>query len=258
MDLLAIDLGNSRIKWGLWRAGEFTASGHGPYDGAAPAAAVLSRWRELPQCAVAIVSVSTDARSQAVAAWWRARGSQWVELIRASSSVAGVRSGYTRPERLGADRWAAIAAAYELHGGPVCVASAGTALTVDAVAADGRHLGGAIIPGLSLMREALGSTALVGVVGDAGVASDQPLGRDTAGCVVSGTVQAAVGLIERTRRHLEYEQGGQEVQTVITGGDGAHIQRWIGDAVYDPMLTLRGVVVLALAAGLQDAGDRRR
>ena len=79
---------------------------------------------------------------------------------RSTARGGGVRNAYERPELLGVDRWAALVGAYarlRAAGGrsPVCVADAGTALTIDALASDGRHLGGLILPGIALQRTAL-------------------------------------------------------------------------------------------------------
>ena len=63
----------------------------------------------------------------------------------------GVRCAYADPARLGVDRWVAVLAAYHAAHGAACVLDAGTAVTFDAVAADGRHLGGLIFPGARQM-----------------------------------------------------------------------------------------------------------
>ena len=67
----------------------------------------------------------------------------------------GVRSSYAEPAQLGADRWAALIGARRRYAGPCAVVNAGTTMTVDALSAEGIFLGGFIVPGLELMREAL-------------------------------------------------------------------------------------------------------
>ncbi|MDE3011344.1 MAG: type III pantothenate kinase, partial [Pseudomonadota bacterium] len=56
---------------------------------------------------------------------------------------------------MGCDRWAALVGARARGSMATVVVMAGTATTVDALAADGRFLGGYILPGLRLMPKSL-------------------------------------------------------------------------------------------------------
>jgi len=78
-----------------------------------------------------------------------------IRWLVAEAQCCGVTNGYDEPERLGADRWAALIAAHHLHHGAALVVCCGTATTVDWLEADGRFRGGLILPGLTTMRESL-------------------------------------------------------------------------------------------------------
>ena len=65
-------------------------------------------------------------------------------------SACGLRNGYRDPAQLGVDRWLAMCAAWQQFPGSLCVVDAGTAVTIDVVAADGAHSGGLILPGVCL------------------------------------------------------------------------------------------------------------
>ena len=67
----------------------------------------------------------------------------------------GVHNRYADPSQLGTDRWAALIGARSICAGACVVVGAGTAVTVDALTATGDFVGGLIIPGLSLMADAL-------------------------------------------------------------------------------------------------------
>jgi type III pantothenate kinase len=68
----------------------------------------------------------------------------------------GMEVRYDPPQSLGADRLVNAYAARELHGrGPLIVADYGTATTFDVVDASGAFVGGAILPGIGLGRDAL-------------------------------------------------------------------------------------------------------
>src|SRR5258708_17920988 len=67
----------------------------------------------------------------------------------------GVRIRYENPKDVGADRIANALAAYTKYGGPVVVIDFGTAVTYDAISAEGDYLGGAIAPGVEISLDAL-------------------------------------------------------------------------------------------------------
>jgi type III pantothenate kinase len=152
--ILAIDAGNSRVKWG-WHDGnawssiatvsliEFAASS----DHVNP----FSITHEDPE-RIIISNVAGDGAHQLLVNWTSIFDVEPLWL-RAQAEQCGVRNLYERPEQLGPDRWAALIAARALHpSGPALVVNAGTATTVDMLSGDGRFLGGAILPGVELMR----------------------------------------------------------------------------------------------------------
>ena len=154
--ILLADVGNSRIKWVSCEGGAFQARGRA--DGEESWAELVNRlWAELPRPArVVIVSVAGPEVRTALAAWIRQTWAIEAEFIVSAAAACGIHNSYAEPERMGADRWVAMIAARALLGPQTCyVVDCGTAVTIDALAADGRHLGGVIVPGMRLMREAL-------------------------------------------------------------------------------------------------------
>jgi type III pantothenate kinase len=114
--------------------------------------------------------------------------------FRSSAAAAGVSNGYDRPTQLGADRWAALLGAHALHRGPILVVLAGTATTIDVLLANGRFAGGLILPGLTLMRQALARNT-AGLPEARGTYGDCPTNTDDA--IASGILHATLGAIER-------------------------------------------------------------
>jgi type III pantothenate kinase len=118
---------------------------------------------------------------------------------------------------VGVDRVCCAAAAFERVGGPCAVASFGTAITVDCVSADGRFLGGAILPGLDLCCQALhdGTAQLPRVL--PGVPKT-PFGKNTHDAIVGGVTYGLMGalreIVERFATELH-----EWPQLVITGGN---------------------------------------
>ncbi len=172
-------------------------------------------------------------------------------LLVATAGTMPIPVRVDRPDEVGADRLVNALAAARLHGTPAVVADFGTATTVDAIAADGAFIGGAIAPGLQLGLDALaaGTSQLPRI--DLRT-PDRAIGRDTVSAMQSGVVlgyQAlASGLIGRVRHELADEAGVApgEVKVILTGGLSA--APWISaiegvDAI-DPDLTLKGLAIL--------------
>ncbi|HEX4943372.1 MAG TPA: type III pantothenate kinase, partial [Usitatibacteraceae bacterium] len=128
----------------------------------------------------------------------------------------GVTSGYRDAAQLGTDRWAALIAAHHAAAVHQLVVNAGTALTVDALRADGFFMGGLIVPGPALMRRSLdGGTAQLRLT--EGVFD--PFPKSTPDAITTGSLQAAVGAIERMRAAMI--AGGFAPQGLVLSGGAA-------------------------------------
>jgi type III pantothenate kinase len=219
---LLLDLGNTRMKWALmlqpdgWLA-QGVLDWH---DGFADQLA--SAWSGLPAperiVAASVVDEAREAQVANVVSRLFAREPAW---LRTPASACGVRNAYAEPGRLGVDRFLALVAAYADGYAPCVVASAGTALTLDALAADGRHLGGLIAPGPLLMQRSL-------IAATARVRPQKPgeirdLADNTADAVTSGCWQAAAALIDRFVGRTVATLGGAPT-LILGGGDAAALQ----------------------------------
>ncbi|MDR1855103.1 MAG: type III pantothenate kinase [Azoarcus sp.] len=194
--MMLIDAGNSRIKWRLVAENGVLGAGACTHDATGELAARL----ETPGITRVLgCNVAGPARAEALAALAARRGLA-VEWLASSAQRCGVQNMYTHPTRLGADRWAALIGARGHHAGNVLVVMAGTATTLDILSADGRFVGGHILPGVGLMRQLLADgTAQLPLMG--GRYRTRP--RDTADAIVSGCLNAQAGAIERVFRQLD-------------------------------------------------------
>ena len=153
---LLVDIGNARIKWAVqesssWKTGE-------PLIRQQRAFKDLARpvWKELETPGRVIVSsVAGEDYRKSVHTWIKRRWKVIPEFLHAEAHRCGVSNAYSAPERLGGDRWANLLAVHAHHKGPAVVIDCGTAITIDAIAGDGAHLGGLIVPGMDLMTTAL-------------------------------------------------------------------------------------------------------
>lgn len=221
MTFLAIDVGNTRLKWAQYAS---------PQPGAALIAqgAVFletidhlaeTDWKDLAPpasmlgCVVAGEGVKRRVEEQLEL--WDLEP-RWVV---SSREAAGVSNGYDHPNRLGVDRWVAMIGARHrvLAQGrprPVLVVMVGTAVTVDAVDAAGHFLGGLILPGFGLMLRAL-EMGTAGLKAPTGEAVDFP--TNTSDALMSGGADALAGAVERMYRKLR-ARTGEEPALVMSGG----------------------------------------
>jgi type III pantothenate kinase len=224
MSLLAIDIGNTRLKWALYESSLVAAA---PITQGAVFLEHIDHlaeadWSNLPQAPHAIFgcNVAGDAV--------RRRVEEQLELwdlpmrwVVPSAAAGGVTNGYDHPTRLGADRWVALIGAHA-HAkarqwpGPVLTVMVGTAVTVDALDAQANFLGGLILPGHGIMLRALeGGTA--GLRVPTGEVRDFP--TNTSDALTSGGTFAIIGAIERQARALQ-RFTGMAPKVLMTGGAG--------------------------------------
>jgi type III pantothenate kinase len=239
MRILAIDAGNSRIKWGIHEDGSWLAQGWV----ATGRAAQLSRaWARIgrPDVVIAANVAGTRVARVLVAAARRFR--RPLRMVTSASAQCGVRNSYANPRQLGADRWAALIGAWSLHRGPCVVVNAGTTVTVDALDGGGVFLGGMIVAGADLMRDALARNT-AGLRPRTGRFAYFP--SRTADAIESGAVNALAGAVERMVRFMR-EAGVASPLTVLAGGAAQILAPQLNGAVeVVDNLVLEGLVRIA-------------
>lgn len=247
---LLIDLGNTRLKWSTLARGALQPGGVFAHARARLGPLLRDEWGAMRGVeAVFVASVVAAAIEAPLAAWIQQRFGQRAQFLRSPKAALGIRNAYEQPERLGIDRFLALAALQAAAPRGQVLVSVGTALTVDALAADGRHAGGVIVPSPHLMREAvLGRTAHVTAAG--GGWREMP--ANTADGVVSGTLYAAAGAVDRFVASATRELG-EAPALVLTGGGADELAPLLPGAERASNLVLQG---LALWAREHDGAGR--
>lgn len=215
---LLLDIGNSRLKWAIERSDGGYATVALDYRRPGFLADLHRSWLAIdPPQTVAIASVSNRQLLESLVSLSQTLWPQSRLLPpQASSEAFGVKNAYRQPEKLGVDRWLALIAAHHHYAGNLCIVDCGTAVTVDVLQADGRHLGGLICPGLNLMKQALvANTADLDFTMQA---YRNGLGTATDVAIANGVCAAVTGLIEQTLRNLD-----AGYRLLLTGGDAAYI-----------------------------------
>lgn len=225
--MLLLDLGNSRLKWACCEApgAAWAASGSLPWS--VQLAPVLRQaWAaHATPATVLAASVVDDRREAQVDAVVRECFRQTVRWVRTPASACGVRNAYADPGTLGVDRFLNMVAAHAAGHSPCVLASAGTALALDALTAEGQHLGGLIAPGAQLMRDSLLAATARIQPGPAGAIVDAA--RNTADAVNSGCWQALAALVERFALRMREPLGGAP-RLLLTGGDAGQLLPLLG------------------------------
>jgi type III pantothenate kinase len=237
--ILAIDAGNSRVKWG-WHDGrawsslatvsliEFAAANHDLNPFAAT--------HENPE-RIVISNVAGEGAHQLIVNWTSVFDAEPIWLT-GEAERCGVRSRYERPTKLGSDRWAALIAARALHAGTCLVVNAGTATTADLLSAEGEFLGGVILPGVDLMRFVLNEhTGRLPLE----EGRFEPMPRNTVDAIESGCRHAQAGAVERM-----YRLAGEGATCLISGGAGRELAAQLGfPSRYVENLVLEGLARIA-------------
>lgn len=247
MRALLVDMGNSRVKWAVLEDGRL-----GEQQAASHAGWLPEDWRRnlFARRGIDRVVAATVAGASGAAALRAATlaetGSE-ARFVTTTREAAGVRNGYRDPTLLGVDRWLAVIAAHRLVPGACCVVDVGTAATIDAVRADGQHLGGFIVPGPDLMMRSLwGSTSeLAAKTASSGAGTASLFADNTRDAIERGCRLAVAALIERSLDELAQVLPSPP-QLLLTGGAADQVTPYLrnpGRLV--PDLVLQGLSVVS-------------
>ena len=236
---LLIDFGNTRLKWASHVDGEVRPGGVFAHQQQALAATASKDWLALPRRpdAVLVASVVGDARESELTALCRSVFSLEPTWLKTPRAALGVRNGYLQPHHLGVDRFLAMVAMHAKSPRAQVLVSCGTALTLDALAADGEHHGGLILPSPDLMRSALRSATARLASPDGKLVE---MATATSDAIQSGALLAAVSLIERFRRQTAAKLGAVPA-IVLSGGGSAELSPWLPDSERHADLVLHGL-----------------
>jgi len=236
---LLVDIGNTRLKWAILQDGGLITTS-ALVNQEITRQQLVETWKmPIPPERLAIACVSSTpllelVRAVAVELW------PVIEIVQVKSQTQafGVHNAYQQPEKLGVDRWLALVAVRNHYQLPACIVDCGTAITVDLIDADGKHQGGLISPGLTLMKKSLaaGTEALQFYETN----YDFGPANFTEAAIYSGTLAAAAGLIEHVLAKQPYV-----MPLILTGGDAELISQQLGiKPIIDTDLVLRGLAIV--------------
>ncbi len=253
--ILDLDAGNTRIKWRLREQKDGKTWHKVAEDSVFAEQKVPSVFIELgkqleklPMAHIDRMLVSTVRGEGFKTVFSSVMTEKWhlqPEYAAVGAAACGVRNGYDDVSKLGVDRWLALVAAFAQTRGACCVVDCGTTITVDLVAADGQHLGGYIVPGLHLMRDALAARSRALATAPSAWELAEP-GTSTLAAVHNGILAMALGFLRDI--HQQDVKAGRQVEWFLTGGDAPYLAghldwncRLVSDLVMDGLsLTMLG------------------
>lgn len=235
--ILAVDSGNTRLKWGLLESGIWRRTGAVP---TADVARLETHWKKMSAAdKVVVANVAGESTRRRLGVVFSRLGYDPV-WVKAKRRECGVTNGYDKPAQLGADRWAALIGAWSIVRGPCLVVVAGTATTADVLRSDGRFAGGAILPGVELMKRSLAKNTAE-LPHAKGRFSRRP--GNTEDAIETGCLLAQAGAIERLFATME-----RGAKCLLAGGGASGIAPYLRIPVREAdNLVLEGLVRIAAA-----------
>ena len=204
--ILAIDVGNSYIKWQLEREPVATIA-HSEFD--------PQIWDKLQVINQVLLSCVVTATAIKIQNYCKQRN---IPLFIATvENFSSYRTEYKNRNNLGIDRYLASLKAYSDCNTNVIVIDAGTALTIDVVNAKGVHLGGYILPGANKMLDSLSSTDIANY--DNAIAVSNNLGTDTNSCILNAINSIALAMVN----FIIAKDSLANAKIYITGGGAGNL-----------------------------------
>lgn len=239
---LLIDIGNTRLKWANYESGKIGNSGAIFHGQECINTELLNAWEgiSVPD-AMIIACVSSQTIKQQLISAAKARWPGiFIQEVYTEKEARGVSNAYSDHMKLGVDRWLAMLAAYHQYAAAVCIVDCGTAITLDVVNAQGQHLGGMIMPGINLMKQALyQGTADLNICS---ATHGLGLANNTEAAIFNGNLNSVKGFIEYGLAEFK-----GPVQLILTGGDADYLLETLKlEGVVENELVLKGLALSIL------------
>ena len=239
---LLLDLGNSRCKFEVLEQAYLKSYGILAYPKKHKPSVIEALLVSNPDISkVIICSVLRAALNKELVKLLNKHGIDDYYFVDPVCNSFAIELSYADPACLGADRLAALIAANEKFDGGKCIVDCGTAVTIDALDAKGRHCGGVILPGLASMQHTLSV--------DTAIKHSEPskkfdvLSTTTQDAIHTGCVSAIVGgiqyVVEAMQRNASFPR------VIVTGGGAVLVLDKLSQKVeHEPALVLDGLKII--------------
>jgi len=251
--MLAIDIGNSRVKWALFEGEKIQRHNVFSYNKINFENALNSSELANLQHKVRVSCVAGEAIKSRLYLWLKANKFTDIEFAVTLAQQCEVINSYAEPAKMGVDRWLAMLAAKALFNdsepASICIIDCGTAITLDILSQHGKHLGGLIFPGYQTMLTSLGlSTGNINSeeVSPLNASLNCGLGVSTREAVAKGCAQVISGGVNSIM-NKQATQSKEKYYCVLTGGDSEWLFGSLSMPVkVEPFLILKGLYLTSL------------
>ena len=220
---LLLDGGNSQLKWAWVENGHFREVSRAPYR---DLSLLGEEWAEHSDGLIKVIGCAVCGRLKKDLV--EAQIGQAVEWLPSMEQALGVRNHYRNPAEHGSDRWFNALGSRRFSQNACVVVSCGTAVTTDALTDDNHYLGGTIMPGFHLMKEAM---ALKTANLNRPIGKVYPFPTTTSNALASGMMDAVCGALMMMHGRLKQKVGAAKpVDVIITGGGAAKVVQALPEA----------------------------
>jgi len=242
--LLAIDIGNTNISYGLFQNNALLKQGKVPVC----SGKYVDSLRHLPLKEMEAVIISSVVPRVLTRLRRELRKELKAPLfILGENLTVPIANRYKRPREVGQDRLVNAYAGYKLYGGGLIIVDFGTAVTFDLVSRKGEYWGGIIFPGLRTSLEALCQRAALLPKKMKLISPRHLIGQSTAESIRSGIYYGFASLTNCMVNRIKRERK-KNLKIIITGGDAREIYPFLGDiGILKPDLTLIGLMLTYLS-----------
>ncbi|MEM7304786.1 MAG: type III pantothenate kinase [Pseudomonadota bacterium] len=220
---LLIDFGNTRFKWAILQGGRLGEMSAASYESDSPIDCLESILQTLPLDSANEVHVVSVLSEEFNSRFKKAANENYnipVDFYFSHKEKYGVLLSYANPEDYGADRYASMVAVHHIFSGNKIVIDCGTAVTIDAIDQQGKHLGGIILAGEEILLASLADNAQR-VFYDKPHTNPAYLNASTSDAVLAGAAlglkHSVWGIINEIRHDLA------DHILIFTGGNAARL-----------------------------------
>lgn len=247
-NILLVDIGNSSLKWAISASNGLSEMQQQTYPENISKAYFINLWQGITVPNSVILScvahdVVLHALEQACNELWGLN----VQKVSSLDESFALLNAYADRDKLGSDRCCAMLGGVHSVKSAFMVVDAGSAMTVDVVNKENQHLGGYIIPGITMMKDSLGvHTAQVQNESKTKLLPSLSLAGSTSECVNAGIHLSCVALIEAV---FEKEIKPLNGHCLLTGSNAANIAKLLSfECIVVPDLVLRGLAAIAASS----------
>lgn len=241
---LLVDIGNTTLSTSLWKNDKLykikNIQNH-------KLSLILSEYNKISVSLIIISSVISQKNTMLIKEKLRKVFNCEIKQIKSSENLLGVTNGYNIPRKLGADRWVTIVASHISFRKPLIIVDCGTAISIDCVNKNGRHLGGYILSGYNGYAQAFANAHNLKNIKlkSSNIYNKKSLPKKTGDAITSGYVLMVASAIEKIYDDMLYKFKDKPA-LIMTGSYAKQILPYVSiSVIYERYLVLKSLGIIS-------------